>query len=129
MKRKLSALLLSIVCFASHAAVTGWGETALSLNPAIKIDTHCPPTLTVQAGNDPTDDVRHSLTYYLAVQQAKIPVELRVRRGWACLRIVAVGQPGDRLACAGRHLAAYPPRAAFREMMSKRSRRACGLDA
>jgi len=55
-----------------------WEKPGLTLNPAIKIDAQCPPTLIVQAGNDPTDDVRHSLTYYLALQQAKIPAELHL---------------------------------------------------
>ncbi|HEY0333098.1 MAG TPA: alpha/beta hydrolase [Stenotrophomonas sp.] len=55
-----------------------WKKPGLTLDPAVTINPHCPPTLLIQAGNDPTDDVRHSLTYYLALQQAKIPVELHL---------------------------------------------------
>ena len=55
-----------------------WKNPGLTLDPSIQIDPGCPPTLIVQAGNDPKDDVRHSLTYYLALQQANIPVEMHL---------------------------------------------------
>lgn len=42
------------------------------------IEAHCLPTMIIQAGNDPTDDVRHSLTYSLALQCAKVPVALHL---------------------------------------------------
>jgi acetyl esterase/lipase len=50
----------------------------LSLNPAIKVSDKAPPTFILQAENDPVDDVRHSLTYYLALEQAKVPVEMHL---------------------------------------------------
>jgi acetyl esterase/lipase len=53
-------------------------KPGLTLNPTLTIDAHCPPTMIIQAGNDPTDDVRNSLTYYLALQRAKVPVELHL---------------------------------------------------
>jgi len=55
-----------------------WQAPGLTLNPSMKIDPRCPPTMIIQAGNDPTDDVRHSLTYYLALQQAAIAVEMHL---------------------------------------------------
>jgi len=55
-----------------------WKSPGLTLDPSITIDPGCPPTLIVQAGDDPKDDVRHSLTYYLALQQASIPVEMHL---------------------------------------------------
>lgn len=55
-----------------------WKEPGLTLDPGVKIDPHAPPTLIIQAGNDPTDDVRDSLTYYLALQQAGVPVEMHL---------------------------------------------------
>jgi acetyl esterase/lipase len=55
-----------------------WEEPGLTLNPAVRIAPNCPPTLIIQAEDDPTDDVRESLTYYLALQQAKIPVEMHL---------------------------------------------------
>jgi acetyl esterase/lipase len=37
-----------------------------------------PPTLIVQAEDDPMDDVRNSITYFLALKQAKVPVEIHL---------------------------------------------------
>lgn len=53
-------------------------EPGLTLDPGVKIDPHAPPTLIVQAEDDPTDDIRESLTYYLALMKAKIPVEMHL---------------------------------------------------
>ncbi|MTW11562.1 alpha/beta hydrolase fold domain-containing protein [Pseudoduganella eburnea] len=55
-----------------------WKKPGLTLEPSIRIAADCPPTLIVAASDDPTDDPRHSLTYYLALQQAKIPVEMHL---------------------------------------------------
>jgi acetyl esterase/lipase len=55
-----------------------WKPPGLGLEPSIRIDPNGPPTLVIQAGDDPTDDVRHSLAYYLALQQANVPVELHL---------------------------------------------------
>lgn len=55
-----------------------WRKPGLTLNPAVKIQANCPPTLIVAASDDPIDDVRHSLTYYLALQLAEIPVEMHL---------------------------------------------------
>jgi acetyl esterase/lipase len=37
-----------------------------------------PPTLIVHAQDDPVDDVRHALTYYLALREAQAPVEMHL---------------------------------------------------
>lgn len=50
----------------------------LTLNPTVKVAADAPPTLIVAASDDPVDDVRHSLVYYLALQQARVPVALHV---------------------------------------------------
>jgi len=55
-----------------------WKKPGLTLEPSIRVAADCPPTLIIAAGDDPTDDPRHSLTYYLALQQAKIPVEMHL---------------------------------------------------
>jgi acetyl esterase/lipase len=55
-----------------------WKKPDLTLEPSLRIAAACPPTFIVQAADDPTDDVRHSLTYYLALQQARIPVEMHL---------------------------------------------------
>jgi len=55
-----------------------WKKPGLTLDPGVTIDPHAPPTLIIQAENDPTDDIRESLTYYLALQQATVPVEMHL---------------------------------------------------
>lgn len=55
-----------------------WKKPGLTLEPSIKIAADCPPTLIIAASDDPTDDPRHSLSYYLALQQAKVPVEMHL---------------------------------------------------
>jgi len=50
----------------------------LTLNPKIRVTKRTPPTFLVQAENDPVDDVRNSLSYFLALKNAKVPVELHV---------------------------------------------------
>jgi len=52
--------------------------TDLTLNPKITVTKGTPPTFLVQAENDPVDDVRNSLSYYLALKNAKVPAELHL---------------------------------------------------
>lgn len=63
-----------IVLYPGHL----WEEPGLTLNPSIKVTDKAPPTFILQAENDPMDDVRNSLTYYLALSQAKVPVEMHL---------------------------------------------------
>lgn len=53
-------------------------EGSIGLTHEVAIDPKAPPTFIAQAGDDATDDVRESLTYYLALQQAKVPVEMHL---------------------------------------------------
>lgn len=55
-----------------------WTEPGLTLTDEVHIDPKGPPTFIVQAEDDATDDIRESLTYYLALQQAKVPVEMHL---------------------------------------------------
>ncbi len=50
----------------------------LSLVDDIAVDDAVPPTFIVQATDDPTDDVRESLTYYRALIDASVPVEMHL---------------------------------------------------
>ncbi|MFL5562674.1 MAG: alpha/beta hydrolase [Gemmatimonadaceae bacterium] len=58
-----------------------WDETSprtsLKLSPWVEISAHAPPTLLIHAINDPTDDVRHSMAYGLALHDAGVPVDMR----------------------------------------------------
>lgn len=50
----------------------------LELNPTVPVTRETPPTFLLQATDDPVDDVHNSLVYYLALQRAKVPVELHL---------------------------------------------------
>lgn len=57
-----------------------WDETGakpnLKLSPWVAINPNAPPTLLFHAMNDPSDDVRNSLAYGLALNDAGVPVEM-----------------------------------------------------
>lgn len=55
-----------------------WQEPGLTLTREVRIDPKGPPAFIAQAEDDATDDIRESLTYYLALQQAKVPVEMHL---------------------------------------------------
>jgi acetyl esterase/lipase len=43
-----------------------------------RISNEAPPTFILHAQDDPVDDVRHSLVYFLALHEAKIPTEMHI---------------------------------------------------
>ena len=49
-----------------------------ALNPNVPVTRNTPPTFILQAENDPVDNVNNSLVYYLALKQAKVPVEMHL---------------------------------------------------
>jgi acetyl esterase/lipase len=57
-----------------------WSERDrdLSLMRAEAPDSRTPPTLIIQAEDDPVDDVRNSLTYFLALKAARVPAEMHI---------------------------------------------------
>jgi acetyl esterase/lipase len=55
-----------------------WSGTALDLYPFDPISKNAPPTFIVQAQDDPVDDVRHSIAYFLALRTAGVPVEMHI---------------------------------------------------
>ena len=54
------------------------GGDTLELNPNIHVTSSTPPTFLLQAENDPVDNVNHSLAYYIALKNAKVPVEMHL---------------------------------------------------
>jgi acetyl esterase/lipase len=48
------------------------------LNPYLPVATNTPPTFLVQAEDDPVDTVTNSLAYYMALEQAGVPVEMHL---------------------------------------------------
>jgi acetyl esterase/lipase len=59
-----------------------WDERSpkpvLELSPWVEIRADAPPTLLIHAMNDPTDNVRHSMAYGLALHDAGVPVDIRL---------------------------------------------------
>ena len=55
-----------------------WVRKDDSLEKDIVVDAKVPPTFIVQAADDPTDDVRHALTYQRALIEAGVPVEMHL---------------------------------------------------
>ena len=53
-------------------------KASLQLSPWVEISADAPPTLLIHAMNDPTDDVRHSMAYGLALKEAGVPVDMRL---------------------------------------------------
>jgi acetyl esterase/lipase len=53
-------------------------KTSLELAPWVEISAEAPPTLLIHSMNDPTDDVRHSLAYGLALKDAGGEVEMHL---------------------------------------------------
>jgi acetyl esterase/lipase len=59
----------------SHAANT---DSDLTLNPAIPVTHNTPPTFLLQAEDDHVDNVDDSLSYYIALKNAGVPVEMHL---------------------------------------------------
>src|SRR5258708_4656913 len=48
------------------------------LNPDVPVTRQSPPIFLLQAVNDPVDSVNNSLVYYIALKNAKVPVEMHL---------------------------------------------------
>ncbi len=53
----------------------------LTLAPWMKISADAPPTLLIHAMNDPVNDIRHSIAYGLALDDAGVSVDMRFYAG------------------------------------------------
>src|SRR5687768_157140 len=77
-ERESSRPDFSILLYPGHL----WDESSpnpvLKLSPWVEISANAPPTLLIHAMNDPTDDVRHSMAYGLALNDAGVPVDMRL---------------------------------------------------
>ncbi|MEO8218856.1 MAG: alpha/beta hydrolase [Acidobacteriota bacterium] len=65
----------AIALYPGHLAVE---ERNFVLNPDIKVTSQTPPTLLVQATDDPVDPVENSLVYYSVLQKAGVPAEMHL---------------------------------------------------
>lgn len=65
----------AIACYPGHL----WdGGDDLNLNPNVPVTANTPPTFLLQAENDDVDGVNQSLTYYIALKNAGVPVEMHL---------------------------------------------------
>jgi acetyl esterase/lipase len=53
-------------------------DNNFELNPNISVTRKTPPTFLLQAEDDPVDDVRNSLVYYIALKKAGVPAEMHL---------------------------------------------------
>ena len=53
-------------------------EKKFALNPDIRVTPNAPPTFLLQAENDEVDNVNQSLVYYIALKDARVPVEMHL---------------------------------------------------
>lgn len=64
------------------------------LNPNVPVTADTPPTFILQAGDDDVDGVQQALTYYAALQAAKVPTELHIyARGGHAFGLRRTGAP------------------------------------
>ncbi len=68
----------AILAYTGRLWDTSKEKTDLGLAPWVKISPKAPPTLLIHAMNDPVDDVRHAMAYALALNDAGVPVDLRL---------------------------------------------------
>src|SRR5580692_2220850 len=65
----------AILLYPGHLWTPG---TNLSLRPDIRVRADTPPTFLLHAEDDHVDDVKHSLTYYVALQKAGVTTEMHL---------------------------------------------------
>lgn len=65
----------AILIYPGHLWTPG---TEVTLRSDIHVPVDTPPTFLLQAEDDPVDPVKHSLTYYFALQKAHVPVEMHL---------------------------------------------------
>lgn len=68
----------AIVAYTARMLDDSKGKNSLDLKPWVKISPNAPPTLIIHAMNDPTDNVRQGMAYALALNDAGVPVDMRL---------------------------------------------------
>jgi acetyl esterase/lipase len=68
----------AIVAYTARMLDNSKGRNNLELRPWVKISAKAPPTLILHAMNDEMDDIRQPMAYALALNDADVPVDLRV---------------------------------------------------
>ncbi len=66
----------AVALYPGHLWLSSYKNFAL--NPDVPVTRQTPPTLLVQAENDPVDSINNSLVYYMALKNAGVPVEMHL---------------------------------------------------
>jgi acetyl esterase/lipase len=68
----------AIIAYTARMLDNSKGKNSLELQPWVKISPKAPPTLIIHAMDDAVDDIRHPMAYALALNDAGVPVDIRV---------------------------------------------------
>ncbi len=68
----------AIIAYTARVLDNSQGKNNLQLQPWVKISAKAPPTLIIHAMNDTVDDIRQPMAYALALNDAGVPVDMRI---------------------------------------------------
>lgn len=68
----------AIVAYTARMLDNSGGRNNLQLRPWVQISPQAPPTLIIHAMDDPVDDIREPMAYALALNDAGVPVDMRL---------------------------------------------------
>ncbi len=68
----------AIIVYTARIWDNSKGKNSLELKPWVKISAKAPPTLLIHAMDDSVDNVRNPMAYALALNDAGVPVDLRI---------------------------------------------------
>jgi acetyl esterase/lipase len=68
----------AIVAYTARMLDNSQGRNSLQLQPWVKISATAPPTLIIHAMDDSVDDIRQPMAYALALNDAGVPVDMRL---------------------------------------------------
>jgi acetyl esterase/lipase len=68
----------AIIAYTARMLDNSKGKNSLELQPWVTISPKSPPTLIIHAMDDAVDDVRQPLAYALALNDAGVPVDIRI---------------------------------------------------
>lgn len=68
----------AVIAYTARLLDNSKGKNNLQLQPWVKISKNAPPTLIIHAMNDRVDDIRQPMAYALALNDAGVPVDMRL---------------------------------------------------
>ena len=68
----------AVMAYTARLLDNSKGRNVLELQPWVKISPKAPPTFIIHAMDDPVDDIRQPMAYALALNDAGVPVDMRL---------------------------------------------------